>query len=119
MRIFKHSTDVDQVQPDHCLGRESDLRNTERGLVRYVAARGESTVPLLYLSEPPFSAQFYSGGRVKEIKQSELRRASKLNAPFYLTIPKEEQKAVGDIIKKSLDKLYANKRYVLVKVSVD
>src|SRR5690606_1689174 len=38
-----------------------DLRNTERSLVRYAMQHNES-IPLLYLSTPPFSAQFYSGG---------------------------------------------------------
>ncbi len=93
-----------------------DLRNTERGLVRYVMQRGEPTVPLLYLSKPPFSAQFYSAGQAREVKQEELSQAVQFSAPFYLAIPKGEQKVVAGILDISLEELYSNKRYMLVKV---
>lgn len=94
-----------------------DLRNTERSLVHYVMQRDEATVPLFYLSKPPFSAQFYSGGRVRAITQSELQQAIRSGIPFYLAIPKEEQAVVAHILGKRPRKLYSNKRYILVKVS--
>lgn len=93
-----------------------DLRNTERSLVRYIAQQDDATIPLFYLSDPPFSAQFYSSGRVQSITQSELPQAIKLGMPFYLAIPKEEQNAVAHILGKPPKELYANKRYILVKV---
>ncbi|MFW7342374.1 glycosyltransferase family 39 protein [Pollutimonas sp. H1-120] len=93
-----------------------DLRNTERSLVRYVMQRDEATVPLFYLSKPPFSAEFYSAGQVREITQSELSQAVEVGTPFYLAIPKSEQKIVADILGKQIDELYSNKRYALVRV---
>lgn len=93
-----------------------NLRNTERGLVRYVTQQGETTVPLLYLSKPPFSAQFYSARQVQTITLNELSKAVELRTPFYLAIPKGKEKSVTDILGKKLEELYFNKRYVLVRV---
>lgn len=93
-----------------------DLRNTERGLVRYVMQHDESSIPLLYLSQPPFSALFYSGGRARAIQPSELAAAIEREAPFYLAIPKGKQRAVEQILKTVPSVAFTNKRYSLVKV---
>ncbi|NYT79098.1 glycosyltransferase family 39 protein [Alcaligenaceae bacterium] len=94
-----------------------DLRNSERGLVHYVMQHDTPEAPLLYLSKPPFSAEFYSAGKAHEIKKNELKLASECAAPFYLAIPKKAQMEAAGIIGKPLEQLYANKRYVLVKVA--
>ncbi|WHQ45947.1 ArnT family glycosyltransferase [Alcaligenes faecalis] len=93
-----------------------DLRNTERGLVRYVIQRNEPATPLLYLSKPPFSAQFYSGGRVRGVEEGDLRQALDCGAPFYLAVPKEQQKTIASMLNKSPDQIFSNKRYFLVKI---
>ncbi|MCB5362339.1 glycosyltransferase family 39 protein [Pusillimonas sp. CC-YST705] len=94
-----------------------DLRNTERELIRYASQDGDFSIPLVYLSKTPFSAQFYSAGKAREIQPSELGSAIKCSAPFYLAIPKERQSTVENMTGKPLIVLYSNKRYVLVKVS--
>lgn len=93
-----------------------DLRNTERGLVNYVQQQNNPAMPLYYLSEPPFSAQFYSAGKARGIKQSELKPIIEHGESFYLAIPKREQGTVASIIDKRLPVIFSNKRYVLVKV---
>lgn len=93
-----------------------NLHKTERELIRYTQQRGDAAIPLAYLSEPPFSAQFYSGGRVRTITQSDLAQPKNLGAPFYLAIPKNQQTTVAELLGKPLEQLYANKRYVLVKI---
>lgn len=93
-----------------------NVRNTERGLVRHAMQQGQATVPLRYLSKPPFSAQFYSAGQVREITLSELSQAVKFGAPFYLAIPKGKQDIVANILGKRPEELYTNKRYVLVEI---
>lgn len=93
-----------------------DLRNTERGLVQYVMQRNEPAIPLLYLSKPPFSAQFYSGGRVRGIEPSELKQVIDCGAPFYLAIPKEQQNTIAGMLNKPAGQIFSNKRYFLVKI---
>ena len=94
-----------------------NLRNTERELIRFARQDGGFEIPLAYLSKIPFSAQFYSAGRAREIQQSELGNAIKCGTPFYLAIPKERQSIVAKMTSKPLIALYSNKRYVLVKIS--
>lgn len=93
-----------------------NLKNTERGLVQYVVQQGEPAIPLRYYSKPPFSAQFYSAGQAREIKQSELSHAVKCGSPFYLAVPKDAQITLTSILGKPLRQLYASKRFVLVRV---
>ena len=93
-----------------------DLRNTERSLVRYVMPHGQPTFPLMYLSKPPFSAQFYSAGQVREITPGSLKIAARCASPFYLAVPRERQDTIAGILGHAPDTVYANKRYLLVKV---
>ncbi|PLC54294.1 phospholipid carrier-dependent glycosyltransferase [Pollutimonas nitritireducens] len=93
-----------------------DVRNTERTLVRYVHQDSALNIPLFYLSTPPFSAQFYSAGRVKGIEPDELRQAVDCGMSFYLAIPKDQQKAIAQITDKPAIPIFANKRYFLVKM---
>lgn len=92
-----------------------DLRNTERSLVRY-AMQHNGSIPLLYLSTPPFSAQFYSGGRARAIQPNELAQALESKTPFYLAIPKEQKDFVAKILKKTPSVAFTNKRYALVEI---
>ncbi|MDS1140865.1 glycosyltransferase family 39 protein [Pusillimonas sp. SM2304] len=94
-----------------------DMRNTERSLIRYAAQRDEPALPLFYYSKPPFSARFYSAGQVRELEQSELQQAMQCGTPFYLAVPKDKQKEIEAMAGKPPRKLYANKRYVLIKIS--
>lgn len=96
---------------------DPDLRNTERSLVRYAMQSDEPSLPLLYLSKPPFSAQFYSHGRVQETTQSHLKHAVDDGTPFYLAIPKEQQDVIARIFGQSPSIIFSNKRYLLVKAS--
>lgn len=92
------------------------LGNTERGLVRYVIQRNEPAIPLLYLSEPPFSAQFYSGGRARRVDESELKQAIDCGAPFYLAIPKKQQTTIAAILNKPPSQIFSNRGYFLVRI---
>ena len=97
---------------------DPDLRNTERGLVRYAMqsqSASQPSSPLLYFSKPPFSARFYSAGRVQEVTPGTFQRTS----PYYLAVPRKQQEDVADLLGKPLDPVYTNKRYLLVKVSPD
>ena len=96
-----------------------DLRKTERSLVYFVTQLNEPSVPLLYLSSPPFSAQFYSAGRARGVSHAELLRAVDCGPPFYLAVPKGQQQDLASILKQSSRELFSNKRYVLVKVMAD
>lgn len=95
---------------------EPELHKTERELVRYTQQRGDAAIPLLYLSEPPFSARFYSGGNVRGIDHNNLSELNERGASFYLAIPKNQRMVVAEILGKPLDERYVNKRHVLVKV---
>ncbi|WP_100224103.1 ArnT family glycosyltransferase [Pusillimonas noertemannii] len=94
-----------------------DLRNTERGLVQHAMLQSEPSIPLLYLSNPPFSARFYSAGKVREIAPNSLKIAAECSPPFYLAIPKDQQRRVAELLGRRLDTIYSNKRYVLVKIT--
>jgi len=93
-----------------------DLRNTERSLVRYVMEQNEPDTPLLYMSRPPFSAQYYSANRVQEIKADELPEALMSRTPFYLAIPKNELAAAKQALGGSLQAVFSNRRYILVRI---
>ena len=94
-----------------------DLRNTERGLVQHAMLQGGPSTPLLYFSKPPYSARFYSAGQAREITPDSLKIAAECSSPFYLAIPKDQQRRVAGLLGKRLDALYSNKRYVLVKIT--
>src|SRR3546814_930194 len=94
-----------------------DLGNTERGLVRYAVQHGAPGTPLRYLWKPPFSARYYSDGKVQEIRPQELVREKTATTPFYLAIPKGEQRAVAEMLGTPIRPVYSNKRYVLIEVS--
>src|SRR5690606_21366683 len=94
-----------------------DLRGTERGLVQHAMLQNEPSIPLMYLAEPPFSARFYSAGKVGEIAPDSLKVAAECSPPFYLAIQKDQQRQVAELLGRQLDTLYANKRYVLVKIT--
>lgn len=94
-----------------------DLRNTERELVRYVERQPESSSPLFYLSELPFSARFYSSGRARAIKETELQQIAQQENTFYLAIPKTEPEAVHLVSGKTLTPVFSNRRYTLLKAS--
>ncbi|MDN5843930.1 MAG: glycosyltransferase family 39 protein, partial [Alcaligenaceae bacterium] len=93
-----------------------NLRHTERGLVRYAAQHGAPGIPLRYLSKPPFSARYYSDGKVQEINPQDLARATTAATPFYLAIPKDEQYTAAKILGTPIHPVYSNKRYVLIEV---
>lgn len=95
---------------------EPNLRNTERGLVRYAARHGAAGTPLLYLSKPPFSARFYSDGAVRQLKPSDLVHEKTAATPFYLAIPKGEQSAAAEMLGTPIRPVYSNKRYVLIEI---
>src|SRR3546814_11931545 len=78
-----------------------DLGNTGRGLVRYAVQHGAPGTPLRYLWKPPFSARYYSDGKVQEIRPQELVREKTATTPFYLAIPKGEQRAVAEMLGRS------------------
>lgn len=95
---------------------EPNLRNTERGLVRYVAQHGAPGTPLRYLSKPPFSARYYSDGKVRAISPQDLAREKTPATPFYLAIRKDEQDTAAKILGTPIQPVYSNKRYVLIEV---
>jgi len=93
-----------------------DLRNTERTLVSYVQQHSAPNTPVLYLSTPPFSAQFYSRGRARQIEMAQLRHATSCNGPFYLAVPKHQQGLVAQILDSNPAVELINRRYVLMKI---
>ena len=98
------------------VGVNPNLRNTERGLVQYVMHTQQPSLPLLYFSKPPFSAQFYSAGQAQTVTADTLKKEAETVAPFYLAIPKAQQQEAARLLGQPLAPLYTNKRYVLVKV---
>lgn len=93
-----------------------DLRNTERELVTYVLQQRAPAVPLFYLSEPPFSARFYSAGHVRRVDDAELDQLLKRGQSFYLAVPKARSAAAVGIPGEPLLPVFSNRRFDLVKV---
>lgn len=93
-----------------------DLRDTERGLVRYANGLDAGSTQLHYLGELPFSARFYSGGMAGELEPAALGGAAACGKPFLLAIPKDERNQVSSMLGGSFTPLYSNRRYILVKV---
>jgi len=93
-----------------------DLLNTERGLVRYAMRQHGPALALLYFSELPFSARFYSAGQARRITEGELGKALECSSSFFLAVPKQSRKIVSDMLREPLGELYANKRYILIKI---
>lgn len=94
-----------------------DLRNTERTLVHFVDRQPGPRLDLFYLDKPPFSAEFYSAGRVKKISLITLRKAMQCGEPFYLAVAKDDQSAMQEILRFPSRQFYSNKRHVLLKIS--
>lgn len=94
-----------------------DLRNTERSLVYFVDQQPGPRLALFYLDKPPFSAKFYSAGRVKKTSLMALRKTKQCGEPFYLAVAKDNQSAVQEILRSDFNRFYSNKRHFLVKVS--
>lgn len=95
---------------------EPDLRNTERELVRYAMHQPGPSVPLFYLAELPFSAQFYSAGHAREITEADLARLMTQGEAFYLAIPKDRLDAAVRDLHEPLLPVFSNKRFNLVRV---
>lgn len=93
-----------------------DVRNTERTLVQFVDEQPGPRLPLFYLAKPPFSAEFYSAGRAKEISRAALHDASLCGQPFYLAVPKDSGIALEEVLGTPFNRVYANRRHVLVKI---
>lgn len=94
-----------------------DLRNTERELIRYAMEQPASSLPVFYLDELPFSAQFYSAGQARAVGEPELGRLVKSGLPFYLAIPKSRSTAIMGRLNTPVRPVFSNKRYDLVRVA--
>ncbi|NGM85881.1 glycosyltransferase family 39 protein [Parapusillimonas sp. SGNA-6] len=93
-----------------------EVKGSERGLVHYAAQHDEPALPLLYLSKLPFSARFYSAGRAEVVSKTRLAKWVARGLPFFLAVPKDEMRAVADLLGHPLESLYVNDRYILVEV---
>jgi len=94
-----------------------NLKNTERELVRYMEHTAETGTPLFYLSSLPFSAQFYSKGKAREISPMDFSKLSSCGTPFYLSIPKNNLPIAASMASTTVAPVYSNKRYTLMRVS--
>src|SRR3546814_13665869 len=72
---------------------------------------------LLYVDKRPFSARFYSRETAKLIQIGQLPAALSPTAPTYLAIPKHLFNHVSGKLKAPMNKLYENKKFILVAVA--
>jgi len=98
------------------VGAQPDLGKTERGLVQHVAQVAPE-LPLIYWDDPPFSARFYTAGRVQGQSGAALTQmlASAPQHPFWLAVAHNRQRQIEARI-GPLRVHYRNRRYMLLRL---
>ncbi|KAA8980352.1 glycosyltransferase family 39 protein [Halospina sp. K52047b] len=93
---------------------------TERPIVdHYETVQKPGDSHLFYLEEPPFSARFYSQGEVREITPDDLLRLYRHDhfQRYFVTAPKDRQKAVMERLPDATKVVDEDRRYVLIRLT--
>ncbi len=101
-----------------------DIMKTEQDLVAFADNQLSSqngsdakSEPLFYLeTKLPFSARFYSKGDAKLISMTELIAYRQEGKAMHLAVPKGQFDALADALDLPLQKLFENRRYILVEI---
>ena len=90
-------------------------RKSERSLVKYFLSHKSSNAELVYVGQYPYSAAFYSDGKVSDLKVGdELQARLSRSGSLYVAIGnKEDDEVVHELISHRLKKLKAFRRYTL------
>jgi 4-amino-4-deoxy-L-arabinose transferase-like glycosyltransferase len=99
-----------------------DSLKSEKSLVAYYEAHKKATTPaLLYLDKPPFSARYYSHGRVVTMPLNKLQAliARTPASTFYCAVPRDRLDKVTAMLPGTTAIVFRNRRFVLLRITPD
>lgn len=89
-------------------------RKSERSLVRFFLSQKPPGAELVYLGQYPYSASFYSDGRLSDVKDlSELKARMDSSASLFVAIGNRRDPETSELISDRLKKLKSFRRYTL------
>lgn len=90
---------------------------TEKTLVEYYDKHKLSTTPtLIYMNKAPFSARFYSKGRVTSKSLSEVQDIKGNKVAYYLAVPSKDVDTIIPLLSGQVAIATTNKRFSLLKI---
>jgi len=92
---------------------------TEKMLVAYYEKhKSEDSYPLIYIGKPPFSARYYSKGRVKQMELPEVESLirSKLHPMYFIAIPNTRLNAGMPSLPGLTTIVLKNRRFTLLQI---
>ncbi len=95
-----------------------NIVRTEKYLMQTHQAIAQKDEPLYYLRKKPFSARFYSNGKIKLLTYKEFKNMQNNNPEksYYLAVQENHLHRVEKIYGHPLQKLYSSRLYDLVKI---
>lgn len=97
-----------------------DLKTEKELVLYYQQTRAQGDDPLLYLDDAPFSAKFYSQGKVREITEeglNDLQHAHDFQH-VYLAVPRDWSSQAMAELAPSATRLFENRRYQLLDIEL-
>ncbi len=97
-----------------------DKLKTEKTLVmHYNEHKNNNTQPLIYIGKPPFSARFYSKGRIKVMELAEVKSLIKNNAEsiFFVAIANEKADKIISSLAGQVQVEWVNRRFTLLQLN--
>ncbi len=94
--------------------------NTEKSLVAYYDEHKEDITPnLIYIGKPPFSARFYSRGRVTSMTLGEVESfiSSHPGLDYYVAVPRVSANSIIALLPGQINMALTNKRFTLLTIS--
>ncbi|NOY72955.1 MAG: glycosyltransferase family 39 protein [Gammaproteobacteria bacterium] len=93
---------------------------TEKTLVMYYNEhKNNDTQPLIYIGKSPFSARFYSKGRIKVMELTEIKSLIKNNAEsiFFVAIANEKADKIISSLAGQVQVEWVNRRFTLLQIN--
>ncbi len=97
-----------------------DKLKTEKTLIAYYNEhKSNNTQPLIYIGKPPFSARFYSKGRVKTMELPEVNSLLKNSAEpiYFVAIANENRDEMITSLAGQVKIEFANRRFTLLQIN--
>jgi len=94
--------------------------STEKSLVAYYDARkDDDTSPLIYVGKPPFSARFYSKGRVTPMALPDVKSllSSHTDSVYFLAIANENIDSIIHSLPGQVKIKFRNQRFTLLQIT--
>ncbi len=98
--------------------QHKEIIRTEKFLIAEYKNIAKSDEPLYYLYKRPFSARFYSQGKIKVLSYEEFQdlQERRTRQSYYLAVPKKRREVFEELYGHPADKLHSSLLYDLVKI---